>query len=40
MPIAQETAEEIITQIGNRILSSAPRSELLPAWAATYVCFK
>jgi hypothetical protein len=31
LPIAQETAEEIITQIGNRILISAPLSELLPA---------
>jgi hypothetical protein len=30
VPIAQETAEELITQIGNRILSSAPLSELLP----------
>ena len=35
MPIAQETAEELITQIGNRILSSVPLSELLPAWATT-----
>jgi len=31
LPIAQETAEEVMTQIGNRILSSVPLSELLPA---------
>jgi hypothetical protein len=31
LPIVQETAEEVITQIGNNILSSAPLSELLPA---------
>jgi hypothetical protein len=31
LPIAQETAEELITQIGDRILSSVPFSELLPA---------
>jgi hypothetical protein len=31
LPIAQETAEEIITQIGNSILNSVPFSELLPA---------
>jgi hypothetical protein len=31
MPIVQETAEEVITQIGNNILGSAPFSELLPA---------
>ena len=40
LPIAQETAEEIITQIGNSILNSVPFSELLPAWATTYDCFK
>jgi hypothetical protein len=31
LPIVQETAEEVMTQIGNNILSSAPLSELLPA---------
>lgn len=31
MPIVQETAEEIIIQMGNRILGSAPVSEFLPA---------
>jgi len=31
LPIAQETAEELITQIADRILSSVPLSELLPA---------
>jgi hypothetical protein len=31
LPIAQETAEEVMTQIGNNILSSAPFNELLPA---------
>lgn len=31
LPIVQETAEEVITQIGNNILGSAPLSELLPA---------
>jgi len=40
LPIAQETAEELITQIANMILSSVPLSELLPAWATTYDWFK
>ncbi|GFG36375.1 hypothetical protein Cfor_06094 [Coptotermes formosanus] len=31
LPIVQETAEELITQIGNRILGTFPLSELLPA---------
>ncbi|KAJ9599798.1 hypothetical protein L9F63_026352, partial [Diploptera punctata] len=31
MPIVQDTAEEISIQLGNRILGSAPMSELLPA---------
>ncbi|KDR14110.1 putative beta-carotene-binding protein [Zootermopsis nevadensis] len=31
MPIVQETAEEIVTQISNKILSTIPLKELLPA---------
>jgi hypothetical protein len=40
MPIVQDTAEEVMTQIGNRILSTVPLNELLPAWAAICDCLQ